>query len=95
MTNPEMPISIAASAFFFNLVNVSIQAIGIFTLRSIPRTDIKSNIHFWVVNIFNWYVYQYKRSITLFYGSKKKRVQVIIYDAFYINIYLHLTTLVK
>ena len=30
MTNPKMPISIACSAFFFNLVNVSIQAFGIF-----------------------------------------------------------------
>ena len=30
MTNPKMPISIAFSAFFFNLVNVSIQAFGIF-----------------------------------------------------------------
>ena len=30
MTNPEMPISIAGSAFFLNLVNVSIQALGIF-----------------------------------------------------------------
>ena len=30
MTNPKMPISIAFSAFFFNLINVSIQAFGIF-----------------------------------------------------------------
>ncbi|NCX34681.1 MAG: hypothetical protein EBX23_04870, partial [Proteobacteria bacterium] len=30
MTNPKMPISIAASAFFFNIVNVNVQAIGIF-----------------------------------------------------------------
>ncbi len=30
MTNPKMPISIAFSAFFFNIVNVSIQAFGIF-----------------------------------------------------------------
>ena len=30
MTNPKMPISIACSAFFFNIVNVSIQAFGIF-----------------------------------------------------------------
>ena len=30
MTNPKMPISIAISAFCFNLVNVSIQAFGIF-----------------------------------------------------------------
>ena len=29
-TNPLMPISIAASAFFFNIINVSIQAYGIF-----------------------------------------------------------------
>ena len=30
MTNPKMPISIALSAFFFNIINVSIQAFGIF-----------------------------------------------------------------
>ena len=30
ITNPSMPISIAASAFFFNIINVTIQAIGIF-----------------------------------------------------------------
>jgi len=30
MTNPKMPISIAASAFLFNIVNVNIQAFGIF-----------------------------------------------------------------
>ena len=30
ITNPNMPISIAASAFFFNIINVTIQAIGIF-----------------------------------------------------------------
>jgi len=30
ITNPKMPISIAASAFFFNIINVSIQAFGIF-----------------------------------------------------------------
>ena len=30
MTNPKMPISIAVSAFFFNIINVSIQAFGIF-----------------------------------------------------------------
>ena len=30
MTNPKMPISIAFSAFFFNIINVNIQAFGIF-----------------------------------------------------------------
>ena len=30
ITNPKMPISIAVSAFFFNIINVSIQAFGIF-----------------------------------------------------------------
>ena len=30
MTNTKMPISIALSAFFFNIINVSIQAFGIF-----------------------------------------------------------------
>ena len=30
MTNPKMPISIALSAFFFNIINVNIQAFGVF-----------------------------------------------------------------
>ena len=30
MTNPKMPFSIAVTAFFFNITNVSIQAFGIF-----------------------------------------------------------------
>jgi protein-S-isoprenylcysteine O-methyltransferase Ste14 len=30
ITNPNMPISIALSAFFFNMINVTIQAFGIF-----------------------------------------------------------------
>ena len=30
MTNPKMPVSIALSAFCFNIINVSIQAFGIF-----------------------------------------------------------------
>src|SRR5210317_57694 len=30
MTNPKMPISIASSAFFFNIVNVNLQAFGIY-----------------------------------------------------------------
>ena len=34
MTNPKMPISIAISAFCFNLINVSIQAFGIFYFTS-------------------------------------------------------------
>ena len=34
MTSPKMPISIAISAFCFNLINVSIQAFGIFYFTS-------------------------------------------------------------
>ena len=43
MTNPKMPISIALSALFFNIINVSIQAFGIFYFTS---KSIRSSNHF-------------------------------------------------
>ena len=44
MTNPKMPISIAASAFFFNIVNVSIQAFGIFYFTQYTENWFSSNV---------------------------------------------------
>ena len=44
MTNPSMPISIAASAFFFNIVNVSVQAFGIFYFTQYAENWLTSNI---------------------------------------------------
>ena len=44
MTNPKMPISIALSAFFFNIVNVSIQAFGIFYFTEYSSDWISSPI---------------------------------------------------
>ena len=43
MTNPYMPISIAASAFFFNIINVSIQAYGIFYFTQFSQDWLVSN----------------------------------------------------
>ena len=37
LTNPKMPISIAASAFFFNIINVNVQAIGIYYFTEYPE----------------------------------------------------------
>ena len=43
VTNPYMPISIAASAFFFNIINVSIQAYGIFYFTQFSQDWLVSN----------------------------------------------------
>jgi protein-S-isoprenylcysteine O-methyltransferase Ste14 len=52
LTNPKMPISIAASAFFFNIVNVNIQAIGIYYFTSYPENWISTNTFLIGVLIF-------------------------------------------
>ena len=44
MTNPKMPISIALSAFCFNIINVSIQAFGIFYFTEYSANWITSPI---------------------------------------------------
>jgi protein-S-isoprenylcysteine O-methyltransferase Ste14 len=43
MTNPKMPLSIAMSAFFFNIINVSIQAFGIFYFTQYSQDWLTSN----------------------------------------------------
>ena len=52
MTNPKMPISIAASAFFFNIVNVNIQAIGIFYFTEYAQDWIHSLVFYFGLLIF-------------------------------------------
>ena len=52
MTNPKMPISIAASAFFFNIVNVNIQAIGIFYFTEFAQNWINSPVFYSGISIF-------------------------------------------
>ena len=54
MTNPRMPISIAFSAFFFNLVNVSIQAFGIFYFTQYSENWISSPTFIVGLSIFYW-----------------------------------------
>ena len=52
MTNPKMPISIAASAFFFNIINVNVQAIGIFYFTEYAHNWIISPIFYFGALIF-------------------------------------------
>jgi 3-oxo-5-alpha-steroid 4-dehydrogenase 1 len=52
MTNPKMPISIAASAFFFNIVNVNIQAIGIFYLAEYAQNWIQGSVFYFGLLLF-------------------------------------------
>ena len=52
LTNPKMPISIAASAFFFNIINVNVQAIGIYYFTQYPANWIVSEAFLLGVIIF-------------------------------------------
>ncbi|MBL6903710.1 MAG: DUF1295 domain-containing protein [SAR86 cluster bacterium] len=52
MTNPKMPISIAVSAFFFNIVNVNLQAFGIYYLTDYSQDWMYSYIFFFGLFIF-------------------------------------------
>ena len=52
MTNPKMPISIAASAFFFNIVNVNVQAIGIFYFADYAQNWLNSSPFYFGACIF-------------------------------------------
>jgi protein-S-isoprenylcysteine O-methyltransferase Ste14 len=52
MTNPKMPISIAASAFFFNIVNVNVQAIGIFYFAEYAQNWLNSPLFYFGACIF-------------------------------------------
>ena len=52
MTNPKMPISIASSAFFFNIVNVNLQAFGIYYLTEYSSDWINNDIFYLGLTIF-------------------------------------------
>ena len=73
MTNPEMPISIAASAFFFNLVNVSIQAIGIFYFTEYSEDWISNPIFIFGLLIFLIGMYINIRSDYIILWLKKEK----------------------
>ena len=52
MTNPKMPVSIAASAFFFNIVNVNVQAFGIFYFTEYAQNWMNSPVFYLGIFIF-------------------------------------------
>ena len=52
MTNPKMPISIATSAFFFNIINVNVQAIGIFYITDYAQNWLSSPLFYFGIFIF-------------------------------------------
>jgi steroid 5-alpha reductase family enzyme len=72
MTNPKMPISIAISAFCFNLVNVSIQAFGIFYFTSYSSDWLSSNTFFIGLSLFFIGMFINIRSDYLIVGLRKK-----------------------
>ena len=72
MTNPKMPISIACSAFFFNLVNVSIQAFGIFYFTEYSENWISSSTFIIGLSIFLLGMYINIRSDYIIVAMKKR-----------------------
>jgi steroid 5-alpha reductase family enzyme len=72
MTNPKMPISIAISAFCFNLVNVSIQAFGIFYFTSYSSDWLSSNTFFIGLSLFFIGMFINIRSDYLIVGLRKR-----------------------
>ena len=72
MTNPKMPISIAVSAFCFNLVNVSIQAFGIFYFTSYSSDWLSSNTFFIGLSLFFVGMFINIRSDYLIVGLRKR-----------------------
>ena len=72
MTNPKMPISIALSAFFFNLVNVSIQAFGIFYFTEYSENWISSSTFIIGLSIFLLGMYINIRSDYIIVAMKKR-----------------------
>ena len=73
MTNPKMPISIAFSAFFFNIINVSIQAYGIFYFTQYSDTWISSPIFIAGLSIFLIGMYINIKSDYIMISLKKKK----------------------
>ena len=73
ITNPKMPISIAFSAFFFNIVNVSIQAFGIFYFTQYSDSWISSPIFIAGLSIFLIGMYINIKSDYIMISLKKKK----------------------
>ena len=72
MTSPKMPISIAISAFCFNIVNVNIQAFGIFYFTSYSSDWLSSNTFFIGLSLFFIGMFINIRSDYLIVGLRKK-----------------------
>ena len=73
MTNPKMPISIAASAFFFNIVNVNIQAFGIFYFTEYAQNWMNSPTFYFGISIFLIGMYINIRSDYLIISLRKDK----------------------
>ena len=96
MTNPKMPISIAASAFFFNIINVNVQAIGIFYFAEYAHNWIIGPIFYLGTLIFFAGMFINIRSDYLIVSLRKEKDLAITYQInLCINIFLRQTILVK
>ena len=73
MTNPKMPISIAASAFFFNVVNVNIQAIGIFYFTEYAQDWIYNSVFYFGIMLFFIGMYVNIRSDYLIVSLRREK----------------------
>jgi 3-oxo-5-alpha-steroid 4-dehydrogenase 1 len=73
MTNPKMPISIAASAFFFNIINVNVQAIGIFYFAEYAHNWINGPIFYLGTLIFFTGMFINIRSDYLIVSLRKRK----------------------
>ena len=72
MTNPKMPISIAASAFFFNIINVNVQAFGIFYFTEYAQNWINNPLFYFGISIFLIGMYINIRSDYLIISLRKR-----------------------
>jgi len=73
MTNPKMPISIAASAFFFNIINVNIQAFGIFFFAEYAENWINSSVFYFGLILFFIGMYVNIRSDYLIVSLRREK----------------------
>ena len=73
MTNPKMPISIAVSAFFFNIINVNVQAFGIFYFTEYAQNWINNPIFYFGISIFLIGMYINIRSDYLIISLRKDK----------------------
>ncbi|MAQ97705.1 MAG: hypothetical protein CMD50_00200 [Gammaproteobacteria bacterium] len=73
ITNPKMPISIAASAFFFNIINVSIQAFGIYYYTQYSDAWLSSSIFIFGFSLFLLGMYINVKSDYIMIALKKNK----------------------